>query len=43
MTTIHIHATVERDGEVHLSNLPLKRGQVIELQIQLTEHSMLCR
>lgn len=33
MTTIHIHATVEHDGEVHLSNLPVKRGQVVELQI----------
>ena len=33
MTTIHIHTTVERDGEVYVSNLPVKRGQVVELHI----------
>lgn len=35
MTTIHIQTTVERDGEMYLSNLPLKRGQVVELQIHV--------
>lgn len=39
MTTIHIHATVERDGEVYVSNLPVKRGQVVELQIQVAPES----
>jgi hypothetical protein len=33
---IHIQATIERDGEVHLSNLPVKRGQQVELSIQIT-------
>jgi|SRR5579859_1438674 len=32
---IHIQATIERDGEVHLSNLPVKRGQQVELSIRL--------
>jgi len=32
---IHIQATIERDGEVHLSNLPVKRGQQVELSIQI--------
>ena len=35
MTTIYIH-TIERDGEVYLSNLPFKCGQVVELQIHVT-------
>lgn len=35
MTIIHIQATVEQDGEVHLSNLPLKRGQIVELHIRV--------
>ena len=33
---IRIQATIERDGEVHLSNLPVKRGQQVELSIQIT-------
>ena len=33
--TIHIQATIERDGEIHLSNLPVKRGQQIELSIRI--------
>lgn len=32
---IHVHATIEQDGEVHVSNLPLKRGQVVELSIRI--------
>lgn len=32
---IHIQATIERDGEVHLSNLPVKRGQQVELSIRI--------
>lgn len=34
---IHVQATIEQDGEVHLANLPLKRGQRIELSIRLTQ------
>lgn len=32
---IHVEATIEMDGVLHLSNLPLKRGQQIELSIRL--------
>jgi hypothetical protein len=32
---IHIQATIERDGEVHLANLPVKRGQLVELSIRI--------
>lgn len=30
---VHIRTVVERDGEIHLVNLPVKRGQKIELHI----------
>ena len=30
---IYVHTIVEHDGEVHLANLPVKRGQVVELSI----------
>lgn len=33
MSTIRVSATVEHDGELHLSNLPLKRGQRVELLV----------
>lgn len=32
---IHVHATIEQDGEVHVSNLPVKRGQTVELSIRI--------
>ncbi len=32
---IHTQATIEQDGEVHLSNLPVKRGQQVELSIRI--------
>ena len=31
MDAIRIYTTVEQDGEIHLSNLPLKRGQRVEM------------
>lgn len=33
---IHIVASVEQDGELHLRNLPVKRGQIIELSMRIT-------
>ena len=32
---IHVQATVERDGKVHVANLPVKRGQRVELSIRI--------
>jgi hypothetical protein len=31
MDAIRIYTTVEQDGEIHLANLSLKRGQRVEL------------
>jgi hypothetical protein len=31
MDAIRIYTTVEQDGEIHLANLPLKRGQRVEM------------
>lgn len=31
MDALRIYTTVEQDGEIHLSNLPLKRGQRVEM------------
>ena len=31
MDAIRIYTTVEQDGEIHLANLPVKRGQRIEM------------
>lgn len=31
MEAIRIHTTIDQDGEIHLDNLPLKRGQRVEL------------
>lgn len=33
---IHVQATIERDGEVHVANLPVKRGQRVELSIRIS-------
>lgn len=37
---IHILTTVEQDGEIHLVNLPVKRGQVIELSMRVAPDQM---
>jgi bifunctional DNA-binding transcriptional regulator/antitoxin component of YhaV-PrlF toxin-antitoxin module len=34
MDTIRIVTTIEEDGEIRLSNLPLKRGQRVELVVR---------
>jgi hypothetical protein len=31
MNAIRIYTTVEQDGEIHVENLPLKKGQQIEV------------
>ncbi len=31
MDAIRIYTTIEQDGEIHLANLPVKRGQRVEL------------
>lgn len=31
MNAIRITTTIEQDGEIHLSNLPLKKGQQVEM------------
>ena len=31
MDAIRIYTTVEQDGEIHLANLPVKRGQRVEM------------
>lgn len=31
MDAIRIYTTVEQDGEIHLANLPIKRGQRVEM------------
>ena len=31
MTTIHLHETVQTDGEITLKGLPFKRGESVEL------------
>jgi hypothetical protein len=31
MDAIRIYTTIEQDGEIHLANLPLKRGQRVEM------------
>ena len=28
---IHVHATIEKDGEISLSGLPFKKGQSVEM------------
>jgi hypothetical protein len=38
MNAIRIHTTVEQDGEIHVANLPLKKGQHIEV-ILLAENT----
>lgn len=36
MTEIfHLHATVEQDGEIHVANVPVKRGQQVEVIIRI--------
>jgi hypothetical protein len=32
---IHRHATVEQDGEVHVANVPVKRGRHVEVTIRI--------
>ena len=34
MDAVQIYTTVEKDGEIHLSNLPFKRGQQVELIVR---------
>ncbi|MBK9713377.1 MAG: hypothetical protein IPO81_19040 [Kouleothrix sp.] len=36
MDAIRIYTIVEQDGEIHLANMPIKRGQRVEM-IVLTE------
>ncbi len=31
MDAIRIYTTIEQDGEIHLANLPVKRGQRVEM------------
>lgn len=31
MNAIRIYTTVEQDGEIHVANLPLKKGQHVEV------------
>ncbi|HEX9373164.1 MAG TPA: hypothetical protein VF897_19280, partial [Roseiflexaceae bacterium] len=31
MNPIHVSVTIETDGEIRLSNLPLKRGEQVEM------------
>jgi hypothetical protein len=31
MHAIRIYTTIEHDGEIHLANLPVKRGQRVEM------------
>jgi hypothetical protein len=31
MDAIRIYTTIEQDGEIHLENLPVKRGQRVEM------------
>ncbi|MDQ2995678.1 MAG: hypothetical protein M3R61_01290 [Chloroflexota bacterium] len=31
MDAIRIYTTIEEDGEIHLANLPVKRGQRVEM------------
>ena len=38
--TIHVQATVERDGEVHVANLPVKQGQLVELSIRIRAETL---
>jgi hypothetical protein len=33
MKSLHMHQTVERDGEIHLTGLPCHRGQAVELTV----------
>ena len=41
MDAIQVYTTVEKDGEIHVSNLPFKRGQQVELIVRAepTPHS----
>jgi hypothetical protein len=32
---IHRHATVEQDGEIHVANVPVKRGRHVEVIIRI--------
>ncbi|NJO82270.1 MAG: hypothetical protein HC828_05305 [Blastochloris sp.] len=34
MDALRIYTTIEQDGELRLSNLPLKRGQRVELVVR---------
>jgi hypothetical protein len=34
MDALRIYTTIEQDGEIRLSNLPLKRGQRVELIVR---------
>lgn len=33
--TLHIHTTVQQDGELHLANLPFQQGQALEVAINV--------
>jgi hypothetical protein len=35
METLKLHQVVERAGEIHVTGLPLKRGQQVEVTLRL--------
>lgn len=35
METLKLHQVVEKDGEVHVTGLPVKKGQQVELTLRL--------
>ncbi len=34
MKTLHVHKIIEKDSEIHLTNLPYKKGQQVEIIVQ---------
>jgi hypothetical protein len=37
MNAIHIDSVIEKDGELHLTGLPFKKGQKVEMSVSPSE------
>lgn len=35
--TMHISTTITQDGEIHIANLPVRRGQTVELSVRFVQ------
>lgn len=35
--TLHISTTITQDGEIHIADLPVRRGQTVELSVRVVQ------